>query len=687
MAYFYEDNIYTNYYSNNNYNIINTVPSINNNININYPNTYSTQNYNIPSNNYPTNANTYLTNGNYIYSSKPKILYKNDNNAPIEYRTMTNYVQPKQYQKVYQTSTANNYKQYPTIDTYYSNSTNNQRENTFQAVNPIKRLKTVVQRPRIEPYLTFNGFYKTTEKEKIPNQYTDKNLIKFGNIEYNNNQNINIITKNIVNKESEKVQLQHQKQNNINNPTKVDNQITNLAKVTKLENEYIPNSTNNIAHQNINNDQFYKDIRQYDYKQLDNTPYIKEELLINNNQLNKNNRPFPFQSAHFPNKTFQNNEEFFLGDVAENNNQQLIQNKRNSNIKEPNINKFATNINNENNQYENQIITYIQPLTNETNIINNNKQNNSSFEINKTTTTKNENTQTNLMDNSNQKNIQQSPSPFFVKNGELISNSNSNQYFRKTTTAPVTSYGYCQNQGRRNYMEDKGKVIENLSGDPNKILFCLFDGHGGGQVSTFLQEHFGEYMKKILNCGDYTVGFTELFRAIDGDIRTLNIPSVGSTATIVYIEKQDNKRILYCANIGDSRCVLVNKKNAVRLSYDHRVADHKEKNRILSEGGIIVNGRIYGILMLSRSFGDFMTKDFGVSIIPHVVKYELSEDDLYCVIASDGIWDVIKDKECLLLPNMAKMGMNTGVLARRMINEALKRKSKDNLSCFVIGLN
>ena len=70
-----------------------------------------------------------------------------------------------------------------------------------------------------------------------------------------------------------------------------------------------------------------------------------------------------------------------------------------------------------------------------------------------------------------------------------------------------------------------------------------------------------------------------------------------------------------------------------------------------------------------------------------MVKYEITQDDLYCVIASDGVWDVIKDNDCAVLPKMSQMGMNTGELSRRMVNEALKRKSKDNLSCFVISLN
>ena len=279
----------------------------------------------------------------------------------------------------------------------------------------------------------------------------------------------------------------------------------------------------------------------------------------------------------------------------------------------------------------------------------------------------------------------QNITPFFKINGELVSNSNCKEYYRQTNTAPVTSYGYSQNQNKRNYMEDEGKVIENLNGDPNKILFCLFDGHGGGQVSKFLQENFGKYMKKILNYKNIISGFSQLFKKVDEDIKLLNCSNVGSTATIVYIvkSKDTNKRILYCVNVGDSRCVMVNKNAVYRLSYDDRVRDPKENERINKNGGIIVNNRIYGQLMLSRSFGDWRIKDVGVIVDPHVTKYEIKEDDLYCIIASDGIWDVIKDEECSILQNMY---VNTGEMSKKIISECIKRKSLDNLSCFVISL-
>lgn len=38
------------------------------------------------------------------------------------------------------------------------------------------------------------------------------------------------------------------------------------------------------------------------------------------------------------------------------------------------------------------------------------------------------------------------------------------------------------------------------------------------------------------------------------------------------------------------------------MTYDDRVDDPKENERIISSGGVIVNGRVYGALMLSRSF-------------------------------------------------------------------------------------
>ena len=121
--------------------------------------------------------------------------------------------------------------------------------------------------------------------------------------------------------------------------------------------------------------------------------------------------------------------------------------------------------------------------------------------------------------------IRTSISNFHMENGEIISNSDAKEYYRESNNGLVKSYAYFQDQnvGNREYMEDQGKVVENLEGDPNKILFCLFDGHGGGQVSKFLQENFYKYLKNYLPFKNYFRGFYNLFKFLDEEIKLLNI--------------------------------------------------------------------------------------------------------------------------------------------------------------------
>ena len=271
-----------------------------------------------------------------------------------------------------------------------------------------------------------------------------------------------------------------------------------------------------------------------------------------------------------------------------------------------------------------------------------------------------------------------------IKNGEIINKNNAKEYYKESKGGLVKSYAYCEdsNKGNRDYMEDQARSVENFNGDTGKILFCVFDGHGGGEVSKYLQEYFSIYMKQMIPFSDPFADFTRLFKSLDEKIRILNVPSTGSTATVVYIERFNGKKILYCANVGDSRCVLVNRKGIMRLSYDDRVDDSKEKNRIIRQGGIIINNRINGRLMLSRSFGDWVNKQDGVIVDPHLTKIEINNDDLFLIIASDGVWDVIKDEEC---KGFTEIYSNSLDICKNLVQECLNRGSEDNISCYVIN--
>ena len=95
---------------------------------------------------------------------------------------------------------------------------------------------------------------------------------------------------------------------------------------------------------------------------------------------------------------------------------------------------------------------------------------------------------------------------------------------------------------------------------------------------------------------------------------------------------------MYCANIGDSRCIVVrNEKEVVALSEDQKPENPEEKARILAAGGRVeplagppdvdrgpprvwlkeVN--VPGLAM-SRSIGDEVSQTVGVISVPEIMK-------------------------------------------------------------------
>ena len=264
---------------------------------------------------------------------------------------------------------------------------------------------------------------------------------------------------------------------------------------------------------------------------------------------------------------------------------------------------------------------------------------------------------------------------------EKISNDTLEEYYVENDSGNdlLKNYAYKENANARfrDYMEDKGKSILNFNSDPDNALFCLFDGHGGGEVSKFLQDNFAKHMKEALpiNSDNYAEKLKSLFLKLDNIIKDNNFYQVGATACVVYITKENGKKILYCANVGDTRCTLIKTYKSFRLSYDDRASDENEYNRIIKEGGVVFGGRVYGQLMLSRAFGDWELKSYGVSI---------ENDDRYVVIASDGVWDVLEDED---VRELSKPANNSLDLCRNIMKNTVEKGSMDNISCFVIELN
>jgi len=258
----------------------------------------------------------------------------------------------------------------------------------------------------------------------------------------------------------------------------------------------------------------------------------------------------------------------------------------------------------------------------------------------------------------------------------------------------IKEYAYKEDQNSRFRpgMEDCYKVVDNYLGDPNKGLFTLYDGHGGPDVARYSKERFPDIFSKCLTESNHNVknALMTSFSKLDDEVKLGLSDNMGSTMSVVYItqetEHNTSKNVVYCANAGDSRVVLVSKDGVKRLSYDHKCSDFSEINRIRQNGGIIIEGRVLGQLILSRAIGDHSLKRFGVICTPHVNKHMLTENDRYIVIASDGLWDVVNDYDLLRLVNN-NSNMNLTQLTQFLVKHALDNGSTDNISCMVLKLN
>uniref|UniRef100_A0A0D9VDX4 protein-serine/threonine phosphatase n=1 Tax=Leersia perrieri TaxID=77586 RepID=A0A0D9VDX4_9ORYZ len=165
---------------------------------------------------------------------------------------------------------------------------------------------------------------------------------------------------------------------------------------------------------------------------------------------------------------------------------------------------------------------------------------------------------------------------------------------------------------------------------------------------------------------EWRSALTSAFAAMDGELKlqpNLDCSFSGTTAVCAIKQGKD----LIVANLGDSRAVLATMSEsgylkAIQLTSDHKPSLAAEAARIKNAGG-----RVFGLkdepgvmrvwlpgenspgLAMARSIGDFRLKRHGVVSTPEVTARRVDADgvsvDLFIVLASDGVWDVMSNEE------------------------------------------
>ncbi|KAE9360667.1 hypothetical protein PF008_g1730 [Phytophthora fragariae] len=214
--------------------------------------------------------------------------------------------------------------------------------------------------------------------------------------------------------------------------------------------------------------------------------------------------------------------------------------------------------------------------------------------------------------------------------------------------------------------------------------------------------------------------FKDAFERVDAQTMQKNPSQDGSTALLVWFLADSTSRdvndrnidedcnehtgglTFYIVNLGDCRAVMCRGGQAVQLTCDHKPDRPDEKKRIEKAGGFV--GKIAGIarvysaagaglaiqqesstyLAVSRAFGDrsLKTPTTLVSCDPEVIRFQVQEDDLFLVMACDGVWDVLSNQDVvdIALPHFH----DAKAAADAIVKAAYKKGSVDNLTATVV---
>lgn len=249
--------------------------------------------------------------------------------------------------------------------------------------------------------------------------------------------------------------------------------------------------------------------------------------------------------------------------------------------------------------------------------------------------------------------------------------------------------------GRRKTNEDTHVIIEDLVPDlkPSDRLsfFAVYDGHGGSATSEACKDvvHRSIMDHPLFGTSEMPTAIRDGFAKVDERINLPEGDKSGSTAVIGFL----HGRTLYVADIGDSECVIGSQEikagpyKSELLSKKHKPTDADEKARIEQAGGMVVFGRIYGTLAVSRGFGDFEFKQSDgmyVSCEPFVRTRHLSRNDKFVIFACDGLWDKVTYDEAVIHVGLMLGRKTPDEIVKSLYELSFGKGSLDNITIVLV---
>ncbi len=216
----------------------------------------------------------------------------------------------------------------------------------------------------------------------------------------------------------------------------------------------------------------------------------------------------------------------------------------------------------------------------------------------------------------------------------------------------VRSFVYSS-MGKREKQEDR-YVLKCIEHNNNKY-FCsgIFDGHSGAGVAELAQDKFFDFFEKKLK-ENSSVEQSLKYACEQCEVLTKNVTLNTSGSTLLASCFESSSGRMSFLWLGDSQA-FVDDYFATRA---HVAVDDIERERIEKNGGRIVNGKLNGMIAVSRSLGDAFFKE-RVASLSAEYEYEVREifkdygqgfckNSGYSIEASDGFWDVAKENSDII---------------------------------------
>ena len=459
---------------------------------------------------------------------------------------------------------------------------------------------------------------------------------------------------------------------------KKNNNITNLKTSIPIS-EHFTNAINNIKNiflgKNVKNEEKKEEEKNKEENKEDKSSIIDDSVIINSNDV--------YGTLNFS-KSFNNINNSEKKENEDNGPKDSIKKSLKKEEKK-NDNDNVKKTNQKNTVIINSYSNYRETITLNMNINSNN--NNNKKEKDKTP-------KKILLTDLLTKNNNKTPKKENKKININISNNTNLKKENKNAINNYKSFSVISNAGKnfgvKKINQDTPITSVNINGIKGFNIFGVLDGHGtnGHYVSKFLSNYLVEKISKNKGVSE-SKNLNDIYQTIKKSNYELLINiflkadealnkqyfDVAFSGTTCVLVIQIGKKII-CANVGDSRAILVYNNNAnniiktsiFNLSHDFKPDLPEEKKRIIKMGGIVeqmldMNGikvgppRVWGVgknypgLAMSRSLGDLKGKKYGIISLPEFIEVNLDENVKYIVICSDGVWEFLSNENVMEIGN------------------------------------